>query len=547
MKTNISFGLINKQQGFTLILFFLILIISGAVFLITHIQSESGRVDSENITTQSLSKAKQALLAYAASYYYRSSNSGTPHAGIHGILPCPEEPSSTAEGTDSGSCAPRYTSSLGRLPWSTLDIPPLKDASGECLWYSLSGGFFNSPLPEMINHDTPGMFMIYNKDGSLIQGATPESRVAAIIIAPGKPLSSQNRQSADSSLPCKVARDNVQASDYLDTLQWVNNSSVNTLTADLIEDFVTSEGLIDDPQLNDRLITITTDEIFDVIKSNKSYFDDKITQLGLTLSQCLIDYAVNGATNSQSCSSLSQCYASCTDEYNLCVASGQPTCNKTRNVCRKTCRDQCIKGKPKGGKGGAGTTNFNLPWPAPMELNADYRVNTNYTDITSTAVSTEGLLGRLPLDLTNSSAMSGNSATDLFSSCGIDLSTPTEMSNLWQNWKDHWFYVVGSNFSPGATNATPCINCPRNNNGSRYAAMLIFASERLANQFRQTNEAEDPDPAFSLTKSEPANYLEGSNLSNYPDINGNKNYGLNIQNDRLFCIPTDMSSPIECP
>ena len=131
----------------------------------------------------------------------------------------------------------------------------------------------------------------------------------------------------------------------------------------------------------------------------------------------------------------------------------------------------------------------------------------------------------------------------------MDTANP-ELFTLWQHWKDHWFYVLGNHFEPPLNN-TPNNICNSNNacpqvSGDRYAAILIFADERINNQLRRTNETEDPDPPLAQTKAELANYLEGSNLGNYEDDNGNGNYGVDNQNDRLFCISADMSNVTEC-
>lgn len=535
----------HKQRGVGLIIFFLALILAGSVFLLTHIEPEQGRVVGEAKTSRSLAAAKQALLSYATSYYLGESNLGISHLGRHGILPCPEQSGSPGEGFSVGNCASTHESSLGRLPWKSLGVSPLKDASGECLWYAVSGGFFNSPASPMTNDDTPGMFQVSAEDGSLIAGNTPESRVVAVIIAPGKPLSGQTRSSASAQIACQVSRDNVSATDYLDSHQGINNSAVDTVNPDRIETFITASGLSDNPAINDRIITITTDEIFDTIKKSTALYDDKIGALGIELGNCLVDYAKTGAPPPTSCPNLTTCKENCRNVAETCrdnATTGQEKqkCAKEAKKCRVKCDTDCS---------GSGGTNYRLPWPASVNLNPlDYRDDGSYADLDEAGVTDpttgQGYLGRLPNTTANSLLANPGSDPDIFTSCDLATSNP-EMYTLWQHWKDHWFYVVGEEFSPTGTNGS-CINCPKVD-AIPQSAVLIFSGERLNNQLRRSDDTEDPDPAIADSKADIENYLEGDNFNNYPDAKGDKEYSINNVNDRLFCIAQDLSTVTECP
>jgi hypothetical protein len=154
----------------------------------------------------------------------------------------------------------------------------------------------------------------------------------------------------------------------------------------------------------------------------------------------------------------------------------------------------------------------------------------------------------LPYDIESSSNAIGLGESDLFAACEL-ANNNREMFNLWQHWKDHWFYVLGSDLAPDQASAPAAVcqnNCPQVNGGTRQAAILIFSGERINNQLRRTNETEDPDPPLAQNKANLANYLEGSNLGNYQDGNGSGNYGLDNQNDRLFCINSAVNSVTEC-
>ena len=258
---------IKKQHGAALIVLFITIIASGAVFLLSGKIPDNGRLDTANKTSASLSKAKAAVIDYAVAYYFSNA------AGHHGFLPCPETTNSTSEGSAVLNCAiggSRHVNQLGRLPWRTLQIPALKDAAGECLWYAMSGSFSPSPRALMLNDDTPGMFQIVNENAQLIKGATSEDRVVAVIMAPGLPVNNQSRPGTTPNIPCKVPRNTVVASNYLETFQNIDNASVDEINPDQVDQFIAATNFSEKPSFNDRLITITHNEIFDAIKSQKA-------------------------------------------------------------------------------------------------------------------------------------------------------------------------------------------------------------------------------------------------------------------------------------
>jgi len=557
---------IKSQQGIGLIVFFLTVLAAGAMFFLSTTNNDDNRISNENDSTKALAQAKAALLSYAVNYYETASTGGTPHAGRHGLLPCPESTDTIgSEGGEAISCgngSPQINvNNLGRLPWKTLDLSPLKDASGECLWYAVSGDFTNNPQAPMTNEDTPGMFQVFNEQANLEKGNTPENRIVAVVIAPGKPLSGQNRRAADfvngQSAPCKVLRQNVDPTDYLDVFQGIDNAVVDSTTQDSIHQFIMSNGINPNPALNDRMITITANEIFTEIQKNPVQYANKFEELGVALGQCLIEYAnaVADQTNApepepetdpvyDDC--MDNCYADCNSAQNLCLLTntgpGKSDCRPPWARCNQECRRSCGgaggNSNNNNNGGGSGTARPLLPWPASINLDADYRIDNNYIDLDNAA---EGHFGRLPYLTTFSQTALSAGDPDIFTNCSIN----NEMLTLWQNWKDHWFYVVGSNFSPSAVGTTlpvPCDDCPEDSAGNKHAAILIFAGTRTANQLRRSVNI-DPATLPANSKAVLSNYLEGSNSANYPDNTGNQNnrYGLNGVNDRLFCINQDLT------
>lgn len=522
----------KSQQGAALIIFLLILLIAGGLFLLLPNAPPNPAVEAENTTTSALSRAKRALIDYAVAYYY----SADKHQGHHGFLPCPETPGSLHEGRSVLNCAAgasSYVNQLGRLPWKTLQVAPIMDASGECLWYAMSGSFSPSPRVEMLNDDTPGMFQLHQQNGDLLNGATTESRLVAVIIAPGPQLPGQSRSPANTDSPCRRYHDQLASTDYLETTHGISNSSVSSSIPDQVDSFITSQGFNSRSSLNDRMIGITSDEIFDAIKRNAPYYTDRIGQLGIELGNCLLMFAQPDC----------QCDNSCKDAFNLCDASARTVtdvaaCVSERNACFNACRPVCASQPASPSVPGLSANR--LPWPAPIDLASDYRNDDNYDDLANGA---NGYLGRLPYFIDDSAARLSRTDLKLFEQC--QLETSTEFFHLWQNWKDHWFYVVGEDFSPTGTGAASCTHCPQVD-GTRHAAVLLFSSGRLDNQLRRASETEASPPHTVESKANILNYLEGSNASAYPDTHGNAEYGIDNVNDRLFCISTDLSNVIEC-
>ena len=124
-----------------------------------------------------LARAKQALSGYMAQ------QAALPGENNPGHLPCPEAPANfgTAnEGIEAPFCA---SQAVGRLPWRTLGLDKLVDASGEPLWYAVSNGWHrpSSSATLTINSESAGQLAL---DGVA-------NDVVALIIAPGPAITAQ--------------------------------------------------------------------------------------------------------------------------------------------------------------------------------------------------------------------------------------------------------------------------------------------------------------------------------------------------------------------
>jgi len=483
----------EKQRGLALLFLLILIGMAGAFFLINTMNKSSAAFSlaRDQKTQAALDLAKQALLSHVATVYAEkamSSVSHGPNKGVPGYLPCPElsPPSLFPEGTAAGNCGASTVSAIGRLPWYTLDIEPLRDGSAECLWYAVSGTYKFSPngvttntsTSNLMNWDTPGLFDVLAADGSTyLAGNSPSARAVAVIFAPGPPLPGQDRSSAGGA----NCRGNYTVSNYLETANGVNNSAVSS-GAGAVTQFIAGGT---SSTFNDKLVYITRDEVWTAIKKRPD-FQAKLTTLTQRVAECIAKYGMQNSS---------------------------------------------------------GPSDKRLPWAAPLSL-SNYAVDSLYDDANN------GMSGRVPYRVDNSDSATSNSLlppSDLFNAASYCFSSGTpddhHAINWYSNWKDHLFYALSGEFRPNTGSSTnPCTGgtCVRvNGGGTFYAAVVMFAGERLAGQTRDT----DADRANI------ANYLEGRNASNPPN-NGNKNYESGAAsatfNDLLYCIREDLSV-VSCP
>ena len=210
---------LHKQRGAVLMVMLVILIIGATAMLVSSLNSATLLSTRNSNTSMALAQAKMALIGYSAA-------GNTP-----GQLLCPENTAligTSTEGSASGSCT---LPAIGRLPWRTLGIGPLRDGNGDLLWYAVSPGFRNSP----INSDIPAQLTI---DGV-------SSSAVAIIFSPGPPINGQSRPIPTSAIPPDVTQ-------YLDLS---NNDGDNT--------FVTSGSV---NTFNDQLLPVTHDDLFHLVE-----------------------------------------------------------------------------------------------------------------------------------------------------------------------------------------------------------------------------------------------------------------------------------------
>ena len=163
------------QRGYAMLGIIAAVGIATTAVVVTSLSATAVRNEQSRKDSNALAVAKQALIASAASSNTRP-----------GSLPCPDIDNDGISDVQNISvvdspCAAR----IGRLPWQTLGLADLRDASGERLWYAISLNFQDTSANQ-INASANGQL-------TLTDNTQTTTGVVAIVLAPGKPVSNQSR------------------------------------------------------------------------------------------------------------------------------------------------------------------------------------------------------------------------------------------------------------------------------------------------------------------------------------------------------------------
>ncbi len=276
----------SRQGGAALILLMLIVLVASATVLLANVNRDDLRTRRLSDTQAVLANAKAALLEFAM--LNPDLSPGAPFG-----LPCPDIDGSggLSEGTaHTNNCGAQGVSVMGRLPWRTLGISPPLDAASECLWYVVSGSYklAGAATATLINADTNGQLQVVSLDsGTVIEGALPQDRPAALLIAAMQPVAGQTRPAAVAGTQCSPG---FAASDFLDTDGSLSNATISGV-ADGIDGFAAYAGTTD--AHNDRILAITRAEVAAQI-AGRPDFESGMRELGLAIAACVANYA---ATN----------------------------------------------------------------------------------------------------------------------------------------------------------------------------------------------------------------------------------------------------------
>jgi hypothetical protein len=296
----------KDQQGAALLLAIFIAIILSLAFFFRVTNSDTGDYVREQKSDNVLLQAKEALIGNAVSA--RRNN-------LFGFLPVPDlgnsRNSSLSEGNSTGNFSgnAKDLSVIGRLPWRTLGVAPLKDVNAECLWYAVSGAAQSAQAPDVFNWDTIGHFELFKSDGTAVgtlstSAGNIHDRPWALVFAAGPALAGQQRQASATDIVTECGG-NYDVRNYLDTFDpdaniqnivnyfpaSTNNATGTAATLASPKAFIAGNvdvvGAGNKVRItNDRVLAITAKDIFDRIKNRSDFKADIDTMLN-DLTACL--------------------------------------------------------------------------------------------------------------------------------------------------------------------------------------------------------------------------------------------------------------------
>ena len=517
MRERTTKSLPARQRGIALLIL-LAIVGMGVIFaLVAGLNKSANDLARarDQKTYAALAQAKAALIAYAVTYKDTHDNPGGNSYTVPGYLPCPDLGSSAYEGQAATTCGAALVSALGRLPWRTLGLDALKDGSGECLWYAVSGTYKSSSVntvsgsttsSNMMNWDINGQFDVMDTNGtSFLAGATSDTNAVAVIFAPGSALTGQTRAPVAGTTNCGG---NYTAAAYLDSANGINNSTLVTPSSPnpLVTDFSSFIAGTASTTFNDKLVYITRADIWNAIKK-RSDFNNYLRAMTRLAAECTAMY---GTQNS-------------------------------------SWWDQ------------------RLPWASNPSLSGTsvpiYAVNASYDDTNS------GMSGRLSFRVETSRSATANSlfSTTDYGTSSRYLFTPfpsycgysADQKVWYDNWKDQLFYALSNEYKPSAGSFTSCGTCLKINGSGNYAAVVIFAGEKLTDAAGQVTQPR----SLATDKGSIGNYLEGRNSSNHPNSAGNGNYqaaaasstfndivyGINASNLAVMCYKASTNAMVFVP
>lgn len=225
----------RTQQGVAMII--LAVVVMGVAFIVVKtLNAASWKADRLRVTNQTILQAKEALIARAVADDNRP-----------GSLPCPDTDNDGVAELFAGNQCPSY---IGRLPWRTLDVPDIRDAHGERLWYVLSRTHRDDSAAEPINSDTIGEIAV--------SGVAPAAGVLAALISPGPALiraGAPGIQLRDCPANCNNPVNYLDSAGGLDNAVWAVVGGVVNLTQ-----------VPESDTFNDRLVAIHSDDIMPLVE-----------------------------------------------------------------------------------------------------------------------------------------------------------------------------------------------------------------------------------------------------------------------------------------
>lgn len=244
------------QRGAALLMLMLIILLATTYAVVNRLSAGNLDTERQTRTSAALAQAKDALIGFAVTY--RESHPDQ----VFGFLPCPDVDNDGIP----DSCGATDVSLIGRLPWQTLGLPPLRDGDSECVWYAVSGSAKDSPKTAVFNWDTPGQLKIQDATGTTtLAGASAHERPFAVVLAPRGVLGSQARAPVGTPTECGGSN---TSPDYLEGTSISGSPSV-TSTLKLSTSDSTHNGTN-----NDQGLWISSKDVFDRIKKRTAFKND---------------------------------------------------------------------------------------------------------------------------------------------------------------------------------------------------------------------------------------------------------------------------------
>ena len=240
----------KRQRGAALLAMLAVIMLGASWYLVSGLNAGSGAAVAARKASNAavLNRAKLALIGYVAA---QAAKAGERNPGR---LPCPEHAWYVGNADKEGVMGPSVgvsnpgtgtqdCSSIGRLPWRTLGLEKLVDASGEPLWYVVGPAWrlTTSTTSLLINSNTPSGDI--SVDGQ---------QMVALIVAPGAAMNVQTSTNcAARNQSRSTPSPTMNAADYIECF---NSGSLQFFTTASSTSF------------NDQVVRISLAEIMPVIE-----------------------------------------------------------------------------------------------------------------------------------------------------------------------------------------------------------------------------------------------------------------------------------------
>ena len=265
------------QRGAALLILMIVMVMAGLTYVVANLSPEVIAARRAQKTNEALVQARDALIGYAVQYREQQAAHSPPDLdAMYGHLPPPDL--GNLNGTI-GNCKTEGCSTVnpaaipndnqyivGRIPWQTLGIGPIRDGHSECLWYAVSATHRSvDQVSAVMNWDTlstPDIAIGSNKTNLLNVGA--HDKPVAVIFSPGPPFDQGRTPSTDAPL----CGGNYDQTHYVDAAL-VNNSQ--------------------------RALAITPSMLFGAIRQNANFRTDINSMLDRMVSCLRDDFAATPA------------------------------------------------------------------------------------------------------------------------------------------------------------------------------------------------------------------------------------------------------------